>query len=75
MNNGKSFSLKTMEDGMVLIHSDSTAVSDSMFLLFGGSISKRRFCYLKFFMRPVVAEMYQSLRRQLYELIQTKFDC
>ncbi|KAG5240433.1 ATP-dependent RNA helicase [Salix suchowensis] len=46
MNNGKSFSLKTMEDGMVLIHSDSTAVSDSLFLLFGGSISKRRFSLL-----------------------------
>lgn len=28
--------------------------------------------YLEFFMQPAVAEMYQSLRRQLDKLIQTK---
>ena len=28
--------------------------------------------YLEFFMKPAVAEMYQSLRKELDELIQTK---
>ncbi|XAR72299.1 RNA helicase [Bertholletia excelsa] len=109
VHNEKSFSLKTMEDGQVLLYSnsvnaresripypwlvfnekvkvnsvflrDSTAVSDSMLLLFGGSISKGDTDghlkmlggYLEFFMHPVIAEMYQSLRRELEELIQMK---
>lgn len=28
--------------------------------------------YLEFFMKPAIAEMYQCLRRELDELIQTK---
>ncbi|XP_015579120.2 DExH-box ATP-dependent RNA helicase DExH5, mitochondrial isoform X2 [Ricinus communis] len=109
VHNEKSFSLKTMEDGQVLLYSnsvnareskipypwlvfnekikvnavflrDSTAVSDSVLLLFGGSISKGETDghlkmlggYLEFFMKPIIAEMYQSLRRELDELIKTK---
>ncbi|KAL3654449.1 hypothetical protein CASFOL_004130 [Castilleja foliolosa] len=109
VHNDKSFSLKTMEDGHVLLYSnsanarhsripypwlvfnekikvnsvflrDSTAVSDSMLLLFGGSISrgdmdghlKMLGGYLEFYMEPAIAELYQSLRRELDELIQTK---
>lgn len=109
LHNEKSFSLKTMEDGQVLLHSnsvnardsripypwlvfnekikvncvflrDSTAISDSVLLLFGGTISKGEVDghlkvlggYLEFFMNPTVAEMYRSLRRELDELIYTK---
>eukprot|EP00261_Vitis_vinifera_P033395 XP_019074638.1 PREDICTED: DExH-box ATP-dependent RNA helicase DExH5, mitochondrial isoform X3 [Vitis vinifera] len=109
VQNEKSFSLKTMEDGQVLLHSnsvnareckipypwlvfnekikvnsvflrDSTAVSDSVLLLFGGDILrgdgdghlKMLGGYLEFFMKPAIAEMYQSLRRELDELIQNK---
>ncbi|KAG8639165.1 DExH-box ATP-dependent RNA helicase DExH5, mitochondrial isoform X3 [Manihot esculenta] len=109
VHNEKSFSLKTMEDGQVLLYSnsvnareskipypwlvfnekikvnavflrDSTAISDSVLLLFGGSISKGDIDghlkmlggYLEFFMEPDIAETYQSLRRELDELIQTK---
>ncbi|XP_056162702.1 DExH-box ATP-dependent RNA helicase DExH5, mitochondrial [Syzygium oleosum] len=109
VNNGKSFSLKTMEDGQVLLYSnsvntresqipypwlvfnekikvksvflrDSTAVSDSMLLLFGGSFSrgvtdghiKMLGGYLEFFMNPAIANMYASIKRELDELIQMK---
>ncbi|XP_039035481.1 DExH-box ATP-dependent RNA helicase DExH5, mitochondrial isoform X4 [Hibiscus syriacus] len=113
VHNEKSFSLKTMEDGPVLLYSnsvnaresripypwlafnekikvnsvflrDSTAVSDSVLLLFGGSISRGdvRFSpdghlkmlggYLEFFMQPSLAEKYLSLRREFDELIQNK---
>ncbi|KAJ8562979.1 hypothetical protein K7X08_031431 [Anisodus acutangulus] len=109
LHNEKSFSLKTMEDGQVLLHSnsvnsrdsripypwlvfnekikvnsvflrDSTAISDSVLLLFGGTISKGEVDghlkmlggYLEFFMSPSIAEMYRSLRRELDELIHTK---
>ncbi|KAI9120122.1 hypothetical protein K1719_008770 [Acacia pycnantha] len=109
MHNEKSFSLKTMEDGQVLLYSnsvnareskipypwlvfnekikvnsiflrDSTAVSDSVLLLFGGSISKGETDghlkmlggYLEFFMRPAVADLYQIIRRELDDLIQMK---
>ncbi|KAG5532314.1 hypothetical protein RHGRI_026818 [Rhododendron griersonianum] len=109
VHNEKSFSLKTMEDGQVLLYSnsvnardskipypwlvfnekikvnsvflrDSTAVSDSVLLLFGGSILrgdtdghlKMLGGYLEFFMKPATAEMYQSLRKELEELIQNK---
>ncbi|XP_028757823.1 DExH-box ATP-dependent RNA helicase DExH5, mitochondrial isoform X2 [Neltuma alba] len=109
MHNEKSFSLKTMEDGKVLLYSnsvnareskipypwlvfnekikvnsvflrDSTAVSDSVLLLFGGSISKGETDghlkmlggYLEFFMRPAVADMYQIVRRELDDIIQIK---
>ncbi|PIN04974.1 ATP-dependent RNA helicase A [Handroanthus impetiginosus] len=59
---------------------DSTAVSDSMLLLFGGCISrgdadghlKMLGGYLEFYMDPAAAELYQRLRRELDELIQTK---
>nr|XP_043605947.1 DExH-box ATP-dependent RNA helicase DExH5, mitochondrial-like isoform X2 [Erigeron canadensis] len=59
---------------------DSTAVSDSILLLFGGSISmgdveghlKMMRGYLEFFMEPEVARMYQILRRELDELFQCK---
>ncbi|CAN0877048.1 DExH-box ATP-dependent RNA helicase DExH5, mitochondrial [Linum grandiflorum] len=109
VNNEKSFSLKTMEDGQVLLYSnsvnaqnssipypwlvfnekvkvnavflrDSTAVSDSMLLLFGGTITKGNADghlkmlggYLEFFMKPTMAEMYTNLKRELDELIQMK---
>ncbi|KAK6241891.1 Helicase [Theobroma cacao] len=109
VHNEKSFSLKTMEDGQVLLHSnsvnaresripypwlvfnekikvnsvflrDSTAVSDSVLLLFGGSISrgdvdghlKMLGGYLEFFMQPAIAEKYQTIRREFDELIQNK---
>ncbi|XP_021896216.1 DExH-box ATP-dependent RNA helicase DExH5, mitochondrial isoform X1 [Carica papaya] len=105
----RSFSLKTMEDGQVLLYSnsanareskipypwlifnekikvnsvflrDSTAISDSILLLFGGFISrgdadghlKMLGGYLEFFLKPAVAEMYQTLRKELDELIQIK---
>ncbi|KAM7487688.1 hypothetical protein LguiB_025172 [Lonicera macranthoides] len=59
---------------------DSTAVSDSVLLLFGGSILKGDTVghlkmmggYLEFFMKPTVAVMFQTLRRELDQLIQTK---
>ncbi|KAK1386969.1 RNA helicase [Heracleum sosnowskyi] len=59
---------------------DSTAISDSALLLFGGSISrgdidghlKMLGGYLEFFMEPTTADMYQSSRRELEELIQNK---
>ncbi|XP_071694088.1 DExH-box ATP-dependent RNA helicase DExH5, mitochondrial-like isoform X2 [Rutidosis leptorrhynchoides] len=59
---------------------DSTAVSDSMLLLFGGSISlgdveghlKMLEGYFEFFMAPEVAEMYKTLRREFDELFQNK---
>ncbi|GLT91891.1 hypothetical protein SLE2022_097530 [Rubroshorea leprosula] len=109
VHNEKSFSLKTMEDGQVLLYSnsvnaresrvpypwlvfnekikvnsiflrDSTAVSDSALLLFGGCISrgdagghlKMLGGYLEFFMKPDEADMYQSLKREFDELIQNK---
>lgn len=109
VNNEKSFSLKTMEDGQVLLYSnsvnsreakipypwlifnekikvnsvflrDSTAVTDSALLLFGGSLSKGDSDghlkmlggYLEFFMKPAVADMYLCLRRELDDLIQDK---
>ncbi|CAL0318438.1 unnamed protein product [Lupinus luteus] len=109
VHNEKSFSLKTMEDGQVLLHSnsvnaretiipypwlvfnekikvnsvfvrDSTAVSDSLVLLFGGSISKGDADghlkmlggYLEFFMEPAIADMYQSIRQKLADCIQSK---
>ncbi|GJT89824.1 DExH-box ATP-dependent RNA helicase DExH5, mitochondrial isoform X1 [Tanacetum coccineum] len=59
---------------------DSTAVSDSMLLLFGRSISsgdvdghlKMLEGYLEFFMAPEVALMYQTLKQELDELFQSK---
>ncbi|KAL4574479.1 hypothetical protein LXL04_021311 [Taraxacum kok-saghyz] len=109
VHNEKSFSLKTMEDGQVLLHSnsvnsrdlripfpwlvfnekikvnsvflrDTTAVSDSVLLLFGGTISKGDSDghlkmlggYLEFFMEPTLAEMYLNLRKELDELFQWK---
>ncbi|TKY50912.1 ATP-dependent RNA helicase A [Spatholobus suberectus] len=109
VHNEKSFSLKTMEDGQVLLYSnsvnaretkipypwlvfnekikvnsvflrDSTAVSDSVVLLFGGSLFKGDADnhlkmlggYLEFFMEPTVAEMYQSIRGELDDFIQSK---
>ncbi|OVA14228.1 Helicase [Macleaya cordata] len=109
LNKEKSVSLKTMEDGPVLLYSnsvngkesripypwlvfnekvkvnsvflrDSTAISDSVLLLFGGNITrggldghlKMLGGYLEFFMRPALAEIYLILKRELEELIQNK---
>ncbi|KAG9449015.1 hypothetical protein H6P81_008980 [Aristolochia fimbriata] len=109
VNKEKSIKLKTMEDGQVLLHSnsvnareskipypwlvfnekvkvnavflrDSTAVSDSMLLLFGGNVSSRGLdgClkmlggYLEFFMKSDLADTYLTLKQELDELIQTK---
>ncbi|XP_011078760.1 DExH-box ATP-dependent RNA helicase DExH3 isoform X2 [Sesamum indicum] len=109
VNKEKSISLKTMEDGAVLLHSssvnaqetkipfpwivfnekmkvnsvflrDSTGVSDSVVLLFGGHISrggldghmKMLSGYLEFFMKPELAATYLSMKRELDELVQRK---
>ncbi|GMH17063.1 hypothetical protein Nepgr_018904 [Nepenthes gracilis] len=109
VNKEKSIMLKTMEDGQVLLYSnsvnaqepkipfpwlvfnekvkvnavflrDSTAVSDSMLLLFGGKISrggldghlKMLDGYLEFFMKPSLTDTYLCLKRELEELIQSK---
>nr|XP_043630716.1 DExH-box ATP-dependent RNA helicase DExH3 [Erigeron canadensis] len=109
VNKKTSVSLKTMEDGPVLLYSnsvnsqeptipypwlvfnekvkvnsvflrDSTAVSDSVVLLFGGSVSrggldghlKMLGGYLEFFMKPGLAGTYLALKRELDELIQVK---
>ncbi|XP_004301269.1 PREDICTED: ATP-dependent RNA helicase DHX36 [Fragaria vesca subsp. vesca] len=109
VNKEKSISLKTMEDGQVLLYSnsvnatvpkipypwlvfnekvkvnsvfirDSTGVSDSVLLLFGGNISrggldghlKMLGGYLEFFMNPALANTYVSLKRELEELIHNK---
>ncbi|KAF5730335.1 DEA(D/H)-box RNA helicase family protein isoform 1 [Tripterygium wilfordii] len=109
VNKEKSIALKTMEDGQVLLHSnsvnaaepkipypwlvfnekvkvnsvflrDSTGISDSVLLLFGGNLSegsldghlKMLGGYLEFFMKPALAETYLNLKRELDELIQKK---
>ncbi|KVI04421.1 protein of unknown function DUF1605 [Cynara cardunculus var. scolymus] len=109
LNKEKSVSLKTMEDGPVLLYSnsvnsqeptipypwlvfnekvkvnsvflrDSTAVSDSVLLLFGGNVSrggldghlKMLGGYLEFFMKPGLAGTYLALKRELNELIHMK---
>ncbi|KAK4486617.1 hypothetical protein RD792_006868 [Penstemon davidsonii] len=109
VNKEKSISLKTMEDGSVLLHSnsvnaqearipfpwllfnekikvnsvflrDSTGVSDSVVLLFGGKVSrggldghmKMLGGYLEFFMNPELAGTYHCIKRELDELIQKK---
>ncbi|KAL5544898.1 hypothetical protein UlMin_008682 [Ulmus minor] len=109
VNKERSITLKTMEDGQVLLYSnsvnagvqkipypwlvfnekvkvnsvfirDSTAVSDSLLLLFGGNISrggldghlKMLGGYLEFFMKPTLAETYIRLKKELEELIQMK---
>ncbi|KAL9267626.1 DExH-box ATP-dependent RNA helicase DExH3-like protein [Drosera capensis] len=59
---------------------DSTAVSDSVLLLFGGNISRGGLDgnlqmlggYLEFFMKPALAETYISLKREIEELVQDK---
>ncbi|XP_050379007.1 DExH-box ATP-dependent RNA helicase DExH3 [Argentina anserina] len=109
VNKEKSISLKTMEDGQVLLYSnsvngmvpkipypwlvfnekvkvnsvflrDSTGISDSVLLLFGGNISrggldghlKMLGGYLEFFMNPALANTYVTLKRELEELIHNK---
>ncbi|KAL5817928.1 hypothetical protein ACOSQ3_026306 [Xanthoceras sorbifolium] len=109
VNKEKSISLKTMEDGPVLLYSnsvnarvpkipypwlvfnekvkvnsvflrDSTGVSDSVLLLFGGNISRGGLDghlkllggYVEFFMKPAMANMYLSLKQEMDELIQQK---
>ncbi|KAJ1394208.1 P-loop containing nucleoside triphosphate hydrolase [Sesbania bispinosa] len=59
---------------------DSTGISDSMLLLFGGNISrggldghlKMLGGYLEFFMKPELAKTYLSLKGELDELMQKK---
>ncbi|KAI3979355.1 hypothetical protein MKX01_036399 [Papaver californicum] len=59
---------------------ESTAISDSLVLLFGGSISrggldghlKMLGGYLEFFMKPALVETYLILKRELDELIHNK---
>ncbi|KAL6494913.1 hypothetical protein OROGR_009393 [Orobanche gracilis] len=109
VNKEKSVSLKTMEDGAVLLHSssvnsqetkipfpwlvfnekvkvnsvflrDSTGVSDSVILLFGGNVStsgldgymKMLGGYLEFFMTPDLTAIYLTIKRELDELLQKK---
>ncbi|KAJ3700747.1 hypothetical protein LUZ61_004452 [Rhynchospora tenuis] len=109
VNKEKSISLKTMEDGQVMLYMnsvngresripypwllfnekvkvnsvflrDSTGVSDSVLLLFGGNISrgpldghlKMLGGYLEFFMNPDLASLYLHLKKELEELIQSK---
>ncbi|KAL6281639.1 hypothetical protein ACE6H2_018520 [Prunus campanulata] len=109
VNKEKSIVLKTMEDGQVMLYSnsvnagvpkipypwlvfnekvkvnsvflrDSTGVSDSVLLLFGGNISrggldghlKMLGGYLEFFMNPALANTYIFLKGELGELIHNK---
>lgn len=109
VNKERSIMLKTMEDGQVLLYSnsvnaqepeipypwlvfndkvkvnavflrDSTAVSDSAMLLFGGRISrggldghlKMLGGYLEFFMKPDLANIYLSMKQELDELVLSK---
>ncbi|KAK6153998.1 hypothetical protein DH2020_013637 [Rehmannia glutinosa] len=114
VNKEKSISLKTMEDGPVLLHSgsvnsqetkipfpwlvfnekvkvnsvflrDSTGVSDSVILLFGGFVSRGGLFSLfvgwlyenagwifGIFMKPELADTYLSIKRELDELLQKK---
>ncbi|XP_042000081.1 DExH-box ATP-dependent RNA helicase DExH3-like [Salvia splendens] len=109
VNKERSISLKTMEDGSALLHSnsvnaqeakipfpwlvfnekikvnsvflrDSTGVSDSVVLLFGGNVSsggldghmKMLGGYMEFFMKPELATMYLSIKKELGELVQKK---
>ncbi|KAK7251699.1 hypothetical protein RIF29_35120 [Crotalaria pallida] len=59
---------------------DSTGISDSVLLLFGGNVSrggldghlKMLGGYLEFFMKPELAKTYLSLKKELEELIQKK---
>ncbi|GAB2228600.1 hypothetical protein Droror1_Dr00022720 [Drosera rotundifolia] len=59
---------------------DSTAISDSVLLLFGGNISRGDHAghlkmmggYLEFFMKPAAAEMYINLKKELDDFIQFK---
>ncbi|KAF6137404.1 hypothetical protein GIB67_036441 [Kingdonia uniflora] len=59
---------------------DSTAISDSLALLFGGNVSRGELNghlkmfggYLEFFMNPSLAETYLRLKGELDELIQEK---
>lgn len=59
---------------------DSTAVSDSVVLLFGGNIVKGEMDghlkllggYLEFFMKPMMAETYLNLKSELEDFIQLK---
>ncbi|KAJ8437201.1 hypothetical protein Cgig2_007551 [Carnegiea gigantea] len=59
---------------------DSTAVSDSVVLLFGGNIMKGEMDghlkmlggYLEFFMKPGMAETYLNLKRELEDFMQLK---
>nr|CAB3472473.1 unnamed protein product [Digitaria exilis] len=108
-NKEKSISLKTMEDGQVMLYSssvngkeakipfpwlvfnekvkvnsvflrDSTAISDSILLLFGGNIKqggldghlKMLGGYLEFFMNRDLASTYLSLKNELEDLIHCK---
>ncbi|XP_047330377.1 DExH-box ATP-dependent RNA helicase DExH3-like isoform X2 [Impatiens glandulifera] len=109
VNKAKYIKLKTMEDGQVLLHSnsvnaqaekipypwlvfsekvktnavflrDSTAVSDSVVLLFGGKIAsggldghlKMFGGYLEFLMTPALSTTYLRLKKELDEVIQMK---
>ncbi|KAK8916437.1 putative pre-mRNA-splicing factor ATP-dependent RNA helicase [Platanthera zijinensis] len=109
VNKERSITLKTMEDGQVMLYSssvngketkipypwlvfnekvkvnsvflrDSTAVSDSILLLFGGKICrggldghlKMLAGYLEFFMKPELAYTYVTLKKELEELILNK---
>ncbi|KAF7819932.1 DExH-box ATP-dependent RNA helicase DExH3 [Senna tora] len=59
---------------------DSTGISDSMLLLFGGNVSrggldghlKMLGGYLEFFMKPELAKTYLNLKKELDELIHKK---
>ncbi|KAL9246207.1 hypothetical protein vseg_019772 [Gypsophila vaccaria] len=59
---------------------DSTGVSDSVVLLFGGDVSKGEMDghlkmqggYLEFFMKPALAETYLNLKRELDDFIQLR---
>lgn len=105
----RSTTLKTIEDGQVMLHQnsvnskdvefpypwlvftdkvktsnvmirDTTGVSDSMLLLFGGQVNQggepghlvMNDGYLEFFMEPSVALMYLRLRKELDDLISRK---
>uniref|UniRef100_A0A7N0V7U3 RNA helicase n=1 Tax=Kalanchoe fedtschenkoi TaxID=63787 RepID=A0A7N0V7U3_KALFE len=72
------FSGKWKSNAVFLL--DSTAVSDSAILLFGGKISRGHTDghltmmdgYIDFFMEPAVVDMYLPLRKELDEVIRNK---
>ncbi|XP_022738785.1 DExH-box ATP-dependent RNA helicase DExH3-like isoform X2 [Durio zibethinus] len=78
VNKEKSIALKTMEDGQVLLYSNSVNAGVAKipypWLVFNEKDGHLKMLggYLEFFMKPAFADTYLSLKRELEELIQKK---